>query len=277
MVNFPNAKINLGLNIVEKRRDGFHNIETVFYPINWCDSIEIVENKKYRSGELICDLKLSGLSVDGNTQDNLIVKAFDLLRVNYEMPPVHVHLQKEIPIGAGLGGGSSDAAFFMKLLNLQFNLQITDSNLKKEAAKLGSDCAFFIENKPVYAQGKGDEFSAIDVSLKGNKIIVVYPSIHSNTQLAYSRAIPKKPRYELKDVIMNGLHNWREKLTNDFEDSIFHHFPEIKELKQLLYNHKAIYSSLSGSGSSVFGIFKSDQQVNLQLPPHYRSFESIAE
>ncbi|MDP2386480.1 MAG: 4-(cytidine 5'-diphospho)-2-C-methyl-D-erythritol kinase [Bacteroidota bacterium] len=277
MVNFPNAKINLGLNIIEKRQDGFHNIETVFYPIDWCDSVEVIENKKYRTGDLSCDLSLSGLIVDGNSQDNLIVKAFNLLRLRNEIPPIKVYLHKVIPMGAGLGGGSSDAAFFMKLLNQQFELKISDSNLKLEAAKLGSDCAFFVENKPVYAKGKGDEFSSIDVSLKDYKIVVVYPNIHSNTQLAYSRVIPKKPRYELKDIVLKGPLSWREKLTNDFEDSIFHHFPEIKELKQLLYNHEAIYSSLSGSGSSVFGIFKSNQLVNLQLPPHYRSFESSAE
>lgn len=277
MVNFPNAKINLGLNITEKRSDGFHNIETVFYPINWCDSIEIIENKNYRAGDSFCNLKVSGISVDGDSQDNLIVKAFNLLSSDNEIPPLKVYLHKVIPMGAGLGGGSSDAAFFMKLLNQQFDLKISDSNLKYEAAKLGSDCAFFVENTPVYAQGKGDEFLPINISLGGHKIVVVYPNIHSNTKLAYSRVVPKKPFYELKDTITKGPDSWKEKLTNDFEDSIFHHFPEINELKDLFYKHHAIYASLSGSGSSVFGIFKSDQLINMQLPSHYKSFESIVE
>ncbi len=200
-----------------------------------------------------------------------------MLRTKEKIPPVKVYLHKVIPMGAGLGGGSSDAAVFMKLLNQQFDLKIPESNLKLEAAKLGSDCAFFLENKPIYAEGKGDVFSSIDISLKGYKIVVVYPTIHSNTKLAYSRVVPRRPLYELKKVIQDEVHVWKEKLTNDFEDSIFYNYPEINELKQLFYKHNAIYASLSGSGSSVFGIFNADQQIKMQLPSDYKSFESIVE
>src|ERR1700744_6335306 len=185
MICFPNAKINLGLNIVEKRSDGFHNIETVFYPINWHDALETIENKSFRKGEDKMHLSISGLLVEGNPQDNLIAKAYKLIDVKYNLPPLKTYLHKSIPMGAGLGGGSSDAAFFIKLLNEKFNLNISTNEQINFAKQLGSDCAFFIENKPVYASEKGDVFKEIKIDLSSYYIIIVYPAVHSNTASAY--------------------------------------------------------------------------------------------
>ena len=277
MVNFPNAKINLSLNIIEKRADGFHNIESVFYPLNWCDALEIIENKNYSTGSEKCDLEISGIEIPGDLKDNLIRKAYDLLSLKRELPPLQVHLHKIIPMGAGLGGGSSDAAFFIKLVNLQFQLNITPEEQKAVAARLGSDCAFFIENKPVFASGKGDQFEHIAVALTGYRIVVVYPGIHSNTALAYSRVVPKQPEHDLKDILWNRpIGQWKECLKNDFEESVFSHFPEIRELKELLYKKGAIYASLSGSGSSVFGLFPTDKQTSLKFPANYKIYECVA-
>lgn len=276
MVDFPNAKINLGLNIVEKRPDGFHNIETVFYPVSWCDSLEILENRYYSPGAEKCKLKISGISIQGELKDNLIVKAYDLLCMHSKIPPVTVYLHKTIPMGAGLGGGSSNAAFFMKLLNQRFDLKITPETLRAEARKLGSDCAFFTENKPAYAFGKGDEFETIDLSLKGYKMVIVYPDIHSNTKIAYSRVIPKKPDHPLREIITTkAVREWKDLLKNDFEQSIFTHFPEIKKLKDDLYTSGAVYASLSGSGSSVFAFFPSGYDLPLKFNERYKVHECI--
>src|SRR5246127_3051035 len=179
MICFPNAKINLGLNIVEKRSDGFHNIETVFYPINWCDALEVIENKKFQKGDEKINLSLSGIVVEGNTQDNLITKAYKLLDAAHNLPPVKTHLHKNIPMGAGLGGGSSDAAFFIKLLNDKFSLNLSAIEQGNFTKQLGSDCAFFIKNRPVYACGKGDVFSEVEIDLSQYCVMVVYPAMHS--------------------------------------------------------------------------------------------------
>lgn len=271
MVSFPNAKINLGLNIVEKRNDGYHNIETVFYPINWCDSLEIIENKANGQSIHKCNLHTSGIKIEGDVTDNLIIKAYDLLSQKKEIPELNVYLHKAIPMGAGLGGGSSDAAHFISLLNQQFNLGIAKSELIATAEKLGSDCAFFMENKPVYATGKGDQFEPVSISLKGYRLVVIFPGIHSNTKLAYSRVKPQKPGYDLqKDLAAQPVDQWKNFLKNDFEESVFFHFPEIKELKDYLYENGATYASLSGSGSSVFALFPLTHKQQLNFKEHYK-------
>ncbi len=257
MISFPNAKINLGLNIVAKRNDGFHDIETVFYPIPLCDILEIIKSP---NGEL--RFKNTGIEIPGSTVDNLCMKAYNLLNEKFNLPPVHIHLHKIIPDGAGLGGGSSDAAFTLKLLNDLFTLNLSEEQLMDFARKLGSDCAFFIQNKPVYAKGKGDVFEEIDISLQGKMIIVVKPRVKISTQSAYKNIIPSQNQdlsltsYHLSRTIFHlPIKQWKNKIANDFEKNIFVEFPEIKTIKEELYSMGSIYVSMSGSGSAVYGIF----------------------
>jgi len=275
MICFPNAKINLGLNIVEKRLDGFHNIETIFYPINWCDAIEVIENKGFQQGDDKINLSLSGLLVEGNTQDNLITKAYKLLDVQYNLPPVKAHLQKTIPMGAGLGGGSSDAAFFIKLLNEKFSLHISIEEQINFAKQVGSDCAFFIENKPVYASEKGDVFTEIKIDLSNYCMVVVYPAVHSNTALAYKGITPTRSQKNIQEIVASDIPNWKTNLTNDFEPTIFLQYPELNKIKSNFYKHKALYASMSGSGSAVYGIFKNDVDVKeFNFPADYLIWKS---
>ncbi|MCC6370448.1 MAG: 4-(cytidine 5'-diphospho)-2-C-methyl-D-erythritol kinase [Bacteroidia bacterium] len=260
MLVFPNSKINLGLHVTEKRNDGFHNIETVFYPVDWCDALEILE----ATGQKAFTLSQSGLVIDGDLENNLLFKAWQLLSNDYKIPPINVHLHKNIPMGAGLGGGSADAAFFMKALNQKFELEISDSDLATLVSVLGSDCAFFINNRPLLALEKGNVFSDIQVDLKSYFIALVYPNLHSNTKDAYAGLVPKKPIHNLKRIIENeNLKNWKELLVNDFEESIFKKYPTVKLLKENLYARGALYASMSGSGSAVFGIFENEPVLNL--------------
>jgi 4-diphosphocytidyl-2-C-methyl-D-erythritol kinase len=275
MIRFPNAKINLGLQIVEKRADGYHNIETVFYPVNWCDALELTENKGVQGSSENCRLHLSGLPIDGNPNDNLLLKAYTLLSGKKKLPAVDVRLHKEIPMGAGLGGGSADAAFLLKMLNEYFSIGLSEKELEKEAAVLGSDCAFFVTNEPVYAHGKGDQFEPVRCSLKGYEIVVVYPNIHSNTKLAYSRVVPKPGKVNLKKFIEEApIRDWKEHLVNDFEPSVFHHYPETALIKDQLYHSGALYASLSGSGSAVFGIFDREEEKTVSFDPTYKVFRT---
>lgn len=263
MIDFPNCKINLGLNITQKRHDGFHNIETVFYPVNWSDSIEIIEG-----GSQSFELFISGLKVEGNTSENIIYKAFKLISEDHKLPNLKVYLHKVLPMGAGLGGGSSDAAFFMKLANKQIKLNLSTEKLTEIARKLGSDCAFFIENTPVFAKGKGDEFEVVNVDLSQYYILLVYPGVHSNTKEAYEGCIPTQPSRSVKDIVSKEpIEKWKDLLMNDFEKSIFKKYPEIEKLKNDLYKNGAIYASLSGSGSAVFGIFKTIPEIS--FPENY--------
>ena len=262
MVVFPNCKINIGLRVTQKRADGYHNIETVFYPVNWCDMLEIIEN---RSDETPITLTYSGIDIAGKNEDNLIYKAWQIISAKKEVAPIKVHLHKNIPMGAGLGGGSADAAFFINQLNEQFNLGFNEGEKVKIASQLGSDCAFFLNNKAVFGEGKGDEFSEVDLDLGKYYILLVYPGIHSNTKIAYENVVPLKPEQNLKETLLNtDIHHWRDKIFNDFESSIFKKFPEIKLLKEQLYSVGAIYASLSGSGSSVFGIFEKEPTISFQ-------------
>lgn len=258
MIIFPNAKINIGLNIVEKRNDGFHNIETVFYPISLRDILEVIENKKYNIGEEKVLFTSSGNIIPSDGKDNLSVKAYKLLSEKYKLPPVKIHLHKIIPTGAGLGGGSADAAFMIKLLNTKFELNIGEEEQIEFAKKLGSDCAFFINNKPIYATEKGDVFQDIQISLSGYYLVLVYPPVHVSTADAYAGVVPQKAKSNLQLDIKRDISEWRGLVKNDFEKSIFNKYPVIEEVKNNLYKLGASYASMSGSGSSVFGIFKNE-------------------
>lgn len=251
MLCFPNAKINIGLNIVEKRTDGFHNIETIFYPIPLTDGLEIIgsdDENKYQFNS-------SGIPININDKDNIVCKAFELLLTKHNIPSINIHLHKNIPFGAGLGGGSSDAAFMIKMLNEQYKLEISSKYMENLAGQLGSDCPFFIKNKPVFAEGKGDVFSKIDSTLSGYHILLIKPNIHIGTPEAYSNVTPSRPNKSLKDLIQNPIESWRHLIFNDFENSIFINHPELAKIKSKLYEMGAIYASMSGSGSSIFGLF----------------------
>ncbi len=258
MITFPNAKINLGLNVGERRSDGYHNLETIFYPVQIEDALEVADLKDSKE---VFRLHISGAPFEGDPENNLVIKAYRLLQKTYSMPPVDIYLHKYIPSGAGLGGGSSDAAFMLKLLNKTYRLQIPDEKMESYAAALGADCAFFIKNKPVFATGIGNIFETITFSLSGYYITVVKPDIFVSTREAFSAIKPEYPIISLKEIIHNPIEEWKELMINDFETSVFSIHPEIKLIKEKLYNLGAIYASMSGSGSSVFGIFKEPQDI----------------
>lgn len=259
MISFPNAKINLGLNIISKRDDGFHNLESLFQPIRWSDILEIIPSPT-------TGFSSSGIAIPGNTSENLCIKAYDLLKTKYSLPAIQIHLNKIIPIGAGLGGGSADAAFMLKSLNVQFELNLSDKELLSFARKLGSDCAFFIFNKPLIAYEKGDVFEEIDPILKGKYIIVIHPGIHVSTAEAYAGVTPGKPDRSIKEILASPIQCWKEHLKNDFEYSIFKKYPEIEFIKTKLYEENALYASMSGSGSAVYGIFDEETEISAHFP-----------
>ncbi|MBL4668050.1 MAG: 4-(cytidine 5'-diphospho)-2-C-methyl-D-erythritol kinase [Flavobacteriales bacterium] len=250
MIVFPNAKINIGLNIVEKREDGFHNIESVFYPVmDLFDVLEVVENEQL-------EFTSSGIEIPGSKVSNLCVKAFQLIATDYNIPFVKIHLHKVIPIGAGLGGGSADAAFMLKVLNDLFELNLTIEQLIDYARKLGSDCAFFIKNKPVYAFNKGDKFENIALNLSNYELKIEYPNIHIGTTESYRGIVPQKSTKNLKILIQEPVINWKDSIKNDFEDSVFPVHTKIEKFKLQMYIDGAIFASMTGSGSAVFGIFE---------------------
>ena len=253
MITFPNAKINLGLNIVEKRPDGYHNLETIFYPIKLQDALEVT---RLQDDTAPFKLHVSGTNLEGTAEDNLVVKAYRLLKDDFQLPPIDIHLFKHIPTGAGLGGGSADCAFMIKLLNEKFNLNLSIDQMEQYAAKLGADCAFFIQNKPVFATGIGNLFHPIDFSLKGYHLVLVKPNSSVSTREAYANIIPCKPETSLLEIIKQPIETWRESMKNDFEYSVFLSHPEIAAIKDKLYDLGAVYASMSGSGSAVYGIFK---------------------
>lgn len=253
MISFPNAKINLGLNIVGKRADGYHNLETIFYPIPLEDILEI---EVLDHTEKPFELSISGIPIKGNLANNLVVKAYLLLKEKYNLPPIHIYLHKNIPSGAGLGGGSSDAAFMLKLLNDTFELNLTTTELEEHAAKLGADCAFFIQNKPTFAEGIGNIFSSIELNLSGYQIFLIKPDVFISTAMAFSNIKPHQPELNLKEIIQKPISQWHKWMANDFEESIFKEIPELGKIKEELYQAGAIYASMSGAGSSIYGIFK---------------------
>lgn len=251
MICFPNAKINIGLNIIRKRSDGYHDIESIMYPLTNIafDALEIIESKK-------TEIILSGISVPGNEQDNLCLKAYRLISKDYQLPEIKIHLHKAVPIGAGLGGGSADGAFFIQLLNKKFSLNISWGEMHHYAKQIGSDCSFFISNQPAFVTGKGDEFDYIKINLSGYYIVLIYPPIHINTAQAYSGIKPKQPIRSLKkDLLNTSIDEWKKFIHNDFEDSVFLQYPELETIKRELYSLGAHYASMSGSGSALYGIF----------------------
>lgn len=259
MITFPCAKINLGLNIVSKRPDGYHNLETVFYPIPLTDALEIKYMDEKFPSESPCDLKITGNDVDCNEEDNLVIKAYQLLAADFQLPRVHAHLVKRIPTQAGLGGGSSDAAYMIRLLDERFRLNIGIPEMERYAAKLGADCAFFITADPSYAEGIGDVLMPVDVpgaGLGGYYLAVVKPSVAVSTLDAYAAIVPKTPAKCCRDIVRQPIETWKDELVNDFEAPIFAMHPELAAIKQSLYDAGAVYAAMSGSGSALFGIFR---------------------
>ena len=261
MIVFPCAKINLGLNIVSKREDGYHNLETVFYPIPLYDALEIKYMDEKFPSDTACDLKVTGNAVDCDEQKNLVVKAYHILAADYQLPRIHTHLYKHIPSQAGLGGGSSDAAFMIRLLDERFRLNIGNPEMERYAARLGADCAFFIEAEPAYAEGIGDVLMPADGpdgNLHEYYLCVVKPDVAVSTKEAYSAITPKKPAKSCRDIVRQPIETWKEELVNDFEEPIFKMHPELEAIKQKLYDQGAVYASMSGSGSALYGIFKEE-------------------
>jgi 4-diphosphocytidyl-2-C-methyl-D-erythritol kinase len=255
MIDFPCCKINLGLHVLFKRSDGYHDIETCFYPVSRTDILEVIPHKVFSFAQ-------SGIKIEGNQEDNLCVRAFRLLQTEFGITEAEIHLHKIIPMGAGLGGGSSDAAFTLKLLNQVFDLRLTRERLIKYAAQLGSDCAFFIGDQPMIGMGRGEILSPASVSLKGYHLVLVKPEVHISTAEAYSGIKPKQPENSIAEVLNLPIQEWKEKLKNDFETSIFQKYSVVKDAKAKLYSLGAIYSSMSGSGASVFGVF--DKPIDLK-------------
>ena len=264
MLSFPNAKINLGLNIYAKREDGFHELESVFYPISWCDILEVLPSNKL-------SFDSTGLSIPGNKNDNLCVKAYNLLANDFDLEPVSIHLYKCIPMGAGLGGGSSDAASMIKSLNQLFELKLSQNQMLSYARKLGSDCAFFIYNKSCLATGLGDVLNPFNIDLNQYEIFIVYPGIHVNTAWAYSQLVPKKLNQSWVEDFRQHPYNWST-IKNDFEEVILKEYPDIKKLKNNLLMQGAEYACMSGSGSSVFGIFKKGAKIDITSFKSYKYY-----
>ena len=271
MICHPNAKINLGLNVTERRPDGYHNLETVFYPIPLCDTLQLeaAGNTDNRPEGIFPDgipvqehsaedytFQWGGIGIDCPPEQNLLVKALRLIREHRPLPRLSISLHKEIPSGAGLGGGSSDATCMMKSLNQMFNLGLPDNELEERVAGLGADCPFFVRNRPLFATGIGNIFTPIALSLSGWHLVLVKPDIFVSTKEAYSRITPKKPETAVTDIIRRPVEEWKGLLTNDFEEGVFALHPEIADIKERMYYRGAAYASMSGSGSSVFGLFR---------------------
>jgi 4-diphosphocytidyl-2-C-methyl-D-erythritol kinase len=263
MVIFPNCKINLGLNVLQKREDGYHNIETVFFPIPFTDILEII------SSENKTELINTGIFV-GENENNLCLKAFHFLKKDFpQLPEIKIHLHKTIPVGAGLGGGSADAAFTLLLLNEKYNLNIYKQKLSEYASTLGSDCSFFLLNNPCLATERGEKMEAINLSLSSYKILFINPGIHVNTKEIFQEITPEIPSKRIKEIIQQPIETWKNDLKNDFEEIVFIKYPEIKNIKENLYNHQALYASMTGTGSTIFGIFNINQEINYPVKKEY--------
>lgn len=267
MILFPNAKINLGLYITKKRTDGFHELETCFVHVPWTDILEITESDVF-------EFTSSGLAIEGPVSKNLCFRAYEALKADFKIPPVHIHLHKVIPMGAGLGGGSSDASFTLKGLRDLFKLPLTNAQLIPYAATLGSDCAFFIDNQAQLGTGRGEILQPIDIDLSGKYLVLIYPNFGISTQEAFAGIKPKKAPIKLKEVIGQPIETWKETLSNDFEGSLFPKYPLLASIKDELYNLGASYAAMSGSGSTLFGLF--DQAIEIpeswKAYPHWHGF-----
>jgi 4-diphosphocytidyl-2-C-methyl-D-erythritol kinase len=275
MIAFPNAKINLGLRVLDKRTDGYHNIETVFLPVDFCDVLEILP-----AGNGIFSFQTTGMPIPGNPDDNLCVKAYRLMASEFDIPPVKIHLHKVIPMGGGIGGGSSDGAFTIKLLNELFSLGISAEKMESFALKLGSDSPFFIQNKPAIGSGRGEKLSFIPLDLSGYCIVVVLPAIHVGTGEAYEWIDSHASKPELTGrhhpfckVPDLAVDRWKDELFNDFEPPVFSRHPEIKKCKELLYENGAVYASMTGSGAAVYGLFR-EEVKDLQRPGEFSVYKT---
>lgn len=254
MLTFANAKINLGLFLTEKRADGYHNLQTVFYPIKINDVVELVDAEE-------TSMLVKGIDIPGGATDNICLKAFKTLQNDFNLPHQQIVLLKNIPVGAGLGGGSSDAAFLVKLVNQKFELNLSNEQMKAYVRPLGADCAFFIKNKSTYAFAKGDEFEELSLDLSAYYLVLVKPPVHVSTAEAYSKVNVKQPSSSLKDLIHLPLQDWQAHIFNDFEPSVFAKYPQIDEIKTKLYQAGATFALMSGSGSSVFAIFEKEVRL----------------
>ena len=263
MVQFPNCKINIGLNVINKRDDGYHNLETVFYSIGLKDAVEIIQSESL-------SFSSSGLQVEGHKDDNLCVKAYYLLKKDFpDLSAVTMYLHKAIPMGAGLGGGSADGAFVLKMLNEKFNLQLPNKNLLEYALQLGSDCPFFIINQPCFAEGRGEILNPVALDLSAYSIVLVNPGIHVSTKEAFAALAPTLPKKNIREIITQPIATWKEELYNDFEKPVFTLYPAIKEVKDRLYSAGALYASMTGSGSTVYGIFEEKPDLKNLFPENY--------
>lgn len=275
MISFPNCKINLGLNIIHKRKDGYHDLETVFYPIDLKDIIEVIENSATSPNDAV-EFSATGLQIPGEAKENLCLKACSLLRYHFpNIPAIKMHLHKSIPMGAGLGGGSADGAFVLKLLNEKFSLSLTEKKLEELALQLGSDCPFFILNRPVFASGRGEVMEPIELDLSSYSFVIINPGIHIHTGNAFSSINPSTPSHSIKKIITQDPKTWKSQLVNDFEAPAFLQFPELKAIKKELYRTGAVYSSMTGSGSSFFGIYPKNQIPILEVDERYNIYHIV--
>ncbi len=266
MVNFPNCKINLGLNVIRKREDGYHDVETVFYPVDIYDALEVIKYDDTRGEDV--QFSTTGLLINGNSKDNLCIKAYQLLKKDFpHIGSVKMHLHKVIPMGAGLGGGSADAAFTLLLLNKKFQLNLSAYQLINYALQLGSDCPFFIINKPCFAQGRGEVLEEINVNLSEYQLLIVNPQIDISTRWAFSKIQPATPATSIKEIIQQPVETWRKQLTNDFEKPLMQYYPKLKLLKDELYKQGALCAGMSGSGSTFFGIFPKSEKIDTNIFP----------
>ena len=273
MLTFPCAKINLGLNITSKREDGYHNLETIFYPVPLTDALEVkLMHDDFPSDEP-CDLKITGNAVDCDEKNNLVVKAYTLLAQDFKLPRVHTHLVKRIPMQAGLGGGSADGAFMIRLLDERFRLNMGIAEMERYASRLGSDCAFFITAEPSFATGRGEVLEPVNIAeqnLQGYYIAIVKPAIAVSTREAFQQIICRQPEYCCRDIVRQPVETWKTVLTNDFEEPAFKQYSELADIKQRLYDLGAVYAQMSGSGSAFFGLFRTDpQQLKNTFPACY--------
>ena len=255
MIYYPNAKINIGLNVVAKRADGYHDLETVFYPMPIYDEIEIREAPE-------TTLEIKGQTIEGDPEKNLVMRAYRMVATRYALPPLHILLDKQIPMQAGMGGGSADCAFTIRLLNEQFRLGMSTDEMQQMAASLGADCAFFIEAVPAYAEGIGEQLTPIPLDLNGYRMVVVKPQVAVSTREAFSGIKVKRPAKNCREIVMQPIDTWQEELVNDFEDSIFPQHPELAAIKQRLYALGARYAAMSGSGSALFAFFDEAPRLN---------------
>lgn len=249
---FPIAKINIGLYVTRRREDGYHDLETIFYPIPLHDNLSI---SPLKMSDAPYQLQTAGHKIEGNSDDNLIVKVYKQLAEEFDLPALDIYLYKRIPMGAGLGGGSSDAAAMIKLLNETFDLGLSTADMERRVARLGADCAFFVQGKPAFATGIGDILTPIELSLSGMHLVLVKPDVFVSTKEAYGGIVPATPEHDLLEAIKAPIAEWRHTVSNDFEKNVFRLHPEIAAIKQTLYDMGAVYASMSGSGSTVFGLF----------------------